>query len=309
MPRTVRSFVALAVVLAPLGCGTSKSDAEPGTTSSSTDPAEGSTSGGGGSTTGEPTPGSSEGSTSSTGVTGVDSSSTSDDPHEGPKLDVGEIPDVGVGENRECEDLQATIRDFSVNHPDFQDFWGNGPTVGLVLPQLGDDGTPVWAGISPFPPQITSQQSFADWYHDVDGVNESFVVELPLVAGKNGVLTYDNQSFFPIDGMGYGDEGSLDWQGDLHNFHFTTEVHVTFEYAAGQSFTFTGDDDLWMFIDGELVVDLGGLHPAATDTVDLDTLGLDVGQSYTMDIFHAERSTDRSTFRIDTTIDCFLPPS
>ena len=75
--------------------------------------------------------------------------------------------------------------------------------------------------------------------------------------------------------------------------------------------TFIGDDDLWMFINGKLAIDLGGLHPPDTQTVNLDAeaanLGIVKGQVYPMDIFHAERHSTGSNFRIDTTIGCFVP--
>jgi fibro-slime domain-containing protein len=104
--------------------------------------------------------------------------------------------------------------------------------------------------------------------------------------------------------MGFGHEGFA------HNFHFTTEIHTRFEYQGGETFTFTGDDDLWLFINGRLAIDLGGLHPSLSATVDLDaqaaTLGITPGHEYAMDIFHAERHTDASNFRIETTIECIV---
>ena len=112
---------------------------------------------------------------------------------------------------------------------------------------------------------------------------------------------------FPVDELGFGHEGSVDQFGASHNFHFTTEIQTVFEYEAGQVFTFTGDDDVWVFIDGQLVIDLGGLHLPLSATVNLDDLGLTTGEFYRMAIFHAERRTEESHFRIDTNIECFEP--
>ena len=73
----------------------------------------------------------------------------------------------------------------------------------------------------------------------------------------------------------------------------------------------TGDDDLWVFINKRLAIDLGGLHSQQTDTIDLDDeaarLGLTRGTVYSLDLFHAERHTNQSNFRIDTNlyfVDC-----
>ncbi len=155
-------------------------------------------------------------------------------------------------------------------------------------------------------PQLTSAVSFAQWYEDAAGVNIPFDVELQLVdQGESSV--YESAAFFPIDGQGYGNV-ALD-----HNFFFTTEVHTQFVYQPGQAFTFTGDDDFWLFIEGQLVIDLGGLHCALSETIELDEwadeLGLVAGGVHDMAIFHAERGVFDSNFRIETTIGCLMPPA
>ncbi len=200
-----------------------------------------------------------------------------------------------------CTDLVAIVRDFHKTHPDFESFNGTAEK-GLVQSALGADHKPVHAAPGPTT-QTTGPANFAQWYNDVPGVNQRFTVPLPLTPAAGGTFIFDSAAFFPLDGKGFGEEGNP------HNFHFTTELHTSFKYKGGEAFTFRGDDDVWVFVNKKLALDLGGLHQALEGTIRFDELGLTVGQTYPLDVFHAERHTVESNFRIQTSIDCFLVPA
>jgi fibro-slime domain-containing protein len=210
-----------------------------------------------------------------------------------------------------CSALLGLVRDFKMGnqpggHPDFETFTGDG-LQGIVENTLGADGKPVYAhtGATIY---TTGPDNFNQWYRDVPGVNRTYYVAFQLESTDGLVFTFFSTAFFPLDGAGWGN------QGEDHNFSFTTELHTTFQYNGGEVFTFTGDDDLWVFLNHHLAIDLGGLHSSQTATVSLDDhpeFGLTIGGVYEMALFHAERHTNESNFRIDTTmhfVDCGIVP-
>jgi len=199
--------------------------------------------------------------------------------------------------------ILAVIRDFKADGKNFE-----GHAIGddrkLVLPELGDDRKPVFQGSTSVDPTIKDPAQFADWYRTVDGLNKAYRLQI-WFAPNNGVTSFQSTQFFPLDGKGFGNENNN------HNYHFTTEIHTRFKYEGGESFKFTGDDDVWVFINGKLAIDLGGVHNAEDAAIDIDArageLGLTKGKVYPFDMFQNERHTADSNFRADTTlnfVDC-----
>jgi fibro-slime domain-containing protein len=201
--------------------------------------------------------------------------------------------------------LRTTIRDFqgAPGHPDFERDLPGGLDLGIVQPMLGADEKPVYAGNPLFGTLTTSgRASFDQWYRDTPGVNlatDNTISLIPSPANAN-IFVYDNDQFFPIDNALFGN------QGRAHNYHFTLELATLFRYSGGETFRFSGDDDLWVFINGRLAIDLGGFHTAMSALVDLDTnralFGIARGNIYPFHLFFAERHTVASTLHIETSI-------
>ncbi len=125
-----------------------------------------------------------------------------------------------------------------------------------------------------------------------------------------------NQEFNPLGGLGYGKTISKyeDWQNtttagyDDYNYLFTMEGHAQFIYNVEDElyFEFDGDDDVYLYINGVLVLDLGGTHKKSDGRVSINDVaekcGLVDGQAYDFDFYYMERHTTEINFKIETNI-------
>jgi len=146
---------------------------------------------------------------------------------------------------------------------------------------------------------ITSAATFREWFRDVLGVNQSLAGYLTLVDNGSGIYEYRDNDFHPIDSMLLGNDG------DTHNENFTLTMNVEFVYAAcmNQFIEVEGGDGLWVFIDGTLVIDLGGIDNVTKQYVDLDRVGSLVdGGVHEMKLFYASRNMQNPTFVFRTNV-------
>jgi fibro-slime domain-containing protein len=246
-------------------------------------------------------------------------------------------------------DLTVTYRDFiarptngSTRHPDFEATY-SGAVTGLVKDTLVG-GKPEYSGLCEYGKPLaaicngkalmTNATRFAEWYANVDisGIMKRYVSTMRMNK-QTSSSSYRNSTFgsqlFPLDATGWPAEKptTKELLSSGHNFGFTSEIRHWFQFKGGEVLTFSGDDDVWVFIGGKLALDIGGVHSKISRTIRLNsdgtvdcfegtapsgaacatarrTLPLTANKVYEMTLFHAERHTTQSNF--DLTLGGFV---
>lgn len=152
--------------------------------------------------------------------------------------------------------------------------------------------------------------AYATTYDKVNGyiyntdVAGSIITSIPDLSAEN--------TFWPIAGEGYdalyGNTTSANRAGYTGNGNFALVGSAQFTYKENDYFYFSGDDDVYLFINGKLAMDLGGAHGVCYKEINLsdldaDTYGLVAGEVATFTFFYMERCSDNSNFSMRTNID------
>lgn len=177
-----------------------------------------------------------------------------------------------------------------------------------------------------------SENLFGQLFKATENVNETSCADVSLKINEANRWAYDSGlqgGFFPMESTDpallmpgtkplpaartkRSAEGPEGWsvgpeEFGTRNQHFCMESHTAFGYMPGQQFSISGSDDIWVYIDGKLAIDLGGIHPTAKGSVELDSFEgehgkLEAGKSYTLEIFSCNRNTKQSDLKIETSI-------
>ena len=186
--------------------------------------------------------------------------------------------------------------------------------TGMVKTELDSQYLPVAVGGNSWTNRGVIQTNFKRWFSQVDGANKSYAGTLnlsynPAIAS----FRYTNEEFYPLDEIA----SSELWE-DGHNHLFTLNLGLPFQVLANgeEKFTVTADDDTWVFIGKDLVLDMGGIHGATAGSFKITENGevhasideedfaytgvkLFAGEGAIVRIFHADRNSEDSVFKLN----------
>ncbi|KAN0000434.1 hypothetical protein ACTFIZ_000862 [Dictyostelium cf. discoideum] len=153
------------------------------------------------------------------------------------------------------------------------------------------------------------QSNFADTTKN-SGLNAPLTRTITLnYDSDSGNYIYNNPNFFLIDTDGFDKTTSnriyKDSTGTYHNYHYCVAFNYVFkpDGQGKEMFKFTGNDDVWVFVNNKLLLDAGGVRASESSSVDFTKAGLVKNQETTLDFFYCERSTNSPpSFKIETNL-------
>ena len=167
---------------------------------------------------------------------------------------------------------------------------------------------PLESGFFPLEASTTSAKLCNLWPYWKTGLTATAAGCTAGAASAAGILyqwdplaTYDG---CPMPGTGgpvpRSDGVGTPVQGMPRNFYFTTEIRYLFRYTEQSILAFYGDDDVWVYINGQLALDLGAPHERLQGMVAINAaaFGLEVGKIYEIAVFHADRHPRESNYQL-----------
>lgn len=195
-------------------------------------------------------------------------------------------------------------------------FYNKDIEQGLVDYYLGEEYLPVALdGGKMTTNKGVKSDNFKKWFEAVDGESEQFAGLLQLnYSASDAEFSFYKDEFYPLDGLA---SGLVDTTQDNHNHLFTMDFAVPFTVLANgqEEFEIVADDDTWVYIGDELVIDMGGVHDATVGRFVINDAGevntgvqdeelaysgvqLTAGEGAIARIFHADRDSNNSVFDI-----------
>lgn len=158
--------------------------------------------------------------------------------------------------------------------------------------------------------------NFMGWFEEVEGVSDESKGTLSMRYQKEGAdFSFAAEDFYPLDAVKFSAEDPVNADGHNHLFTLNFVVPFTVLGSGEETFLVRADDDTFVFVDEQLVVDMGGVHGAMTGEMLIDSDGqvyskveggewtatgvkLAVGEATQLAVFHADRDSSESTFEL-----------
>ena len=231
--------------------------------------------------------------------------------------------DSNVGQNYpEYQKYKISLPDSKGNTKDANCYTGGDSTIPGLLKEIDDNGNVIFNYAEPgfFVDSDYSVQFGGGETRNLRKVYKDYTLEfarkgdtytLNGVRNKNnGWVTGAGNNFYPLNSV----KPSYEESEKSNNYYFGMRYDVTFkigDYVGPLNYKFTGDDDLWVVLDGKkIVIDLGGIHSAAEKTVDLwqyigqaaNLTEAQKQQNHTLTILYMERGAGESNCQMKFTL-------